>query len=571
MKRKTGAFKVYLRFIASVYRNNKLFVLSKVFISVLAGLLSVVTAVLPKYMADAILIDNSEYGFIAYVLLYVLAQLIIGAVYNFVEIYINKSLIVVKAKCTEEVLERLYRMVYANYEQPERRNCIERAFQFATQTGVASFNTFLTLIGTFITFTSYVYIIARHNWVTLVLLSISIVATYILQKRKAEYEYTMKRSLTTDERRTGYYKSAMLDKSLAKDIRYSGAFALLKQCYGRESKNYSDKLFRKSKKSYYYNQAISAIQLGLVFAVMVSFGQRLFHDSMTYGDYTMSVNVSMSFTSLVFQLISHITSVYTAVLDGTNYNEFLGITESTKQAPVPNRPDIEFRNVSFKYGTEDRWALKDFTYTFRYGKRYSIIGENGSGKSTLLKLLLGMYVPDRGTVRIGGTDIRELAPESRYSLYAVVCQDFRLLDGVTLQENLQACGKHAEESELYGVLSAVGLRERLKDDGGDSPLRREYSRTFDNDGIELSGGEKQKLAIARALLKDAPVVVLDEPTSAFDEISKDRLFDSVFRNCGKTILFVTHHMELTAFADEILTMKDGTLAGVRKNDVEEEG
>lgn len=571
MKRKTGAFKVYLRFIASVYRNNKLFVLSKVFISVLAGLLSVVTAVLPKYMADAILIDNSEYGFIAYVLLYVLAQLIIGAVYNFVEIYINKSLIVVKAKCTEEVLERLYRMVYANYEQPERRNCIERAFQFATQTGVASFNTFLTLIGTFITFTSYVYIIARHNWVTLVLLSISIVATYILQKRKAEYEYTMKRSLTTDERRTGYYKSAMLDKSLAKDIRYSGAFALLKQCYGRESKNYSDKLFRKSKKSYFYNQAISAIQLGLVFAVMVSFGQRLFHDSMTYGDYTMSVNVSMSFTSLVFQLISHITSVYTAVLDGTNYNEFLGITESTKQAPVPNRPDIEFRNVSFKYGTEDRWALKDFTYTFRYGKRYSIIGENGSGKSTLLKLLLGMYVPDRGTVRIGGTDIRELAPESLYSLYAVVFQDFRLLDGVTLQENLQACGKHVEESELCGVLGAVGLRERLKDDGGDSPLRREYSRTFDNDGIELSGGEKQKLAIARALLKDAPVVVLDEPTSAFDEISKDRLFDSVFRNCGKTILFVTHHMELTAFADEILTMKDGTLAGVRKNDVEEEG
>ena len=126
MKKKTGAFQVYLRFIASVYRNNKLFVLSKVFISVLAGLLSVVTAVLPKYMADAILIDNSEYGFIAYVLLYVLAQLIIGAVYNFVEIYINKSLIVVKAKCTEEVLERLYRMVYANYEQPERRNCIGR-------------------------------------------------------------------------------------------------------------------------------------------------------------------------------------------------------------------------------------------------------------------------------------------------------------------------------------------------------------------------------------------------------------------------------------------------------------
>lgn len=160
--------------------------------------------------------------------------------------------------------------------------------------------------------------------------------------------------------------------------------------------------------------------------------------------------------------------------------------------------------MSFKYGTEDRWALKDFTYTFRYGKRYSIIGENGSGKSTLLKLLLGMYVPDRGTVRIGGTDIRELAPESLYSLYAVVFQDFRLLDGVTLQENLQACGKHAEESELYGVLSAVGLRERLKDDGGDSRCGAEYSRTFDNDGIELSGGEKAKAGHRQSAAEGRP-------------------------------------------------------------------
>lgn len=180
-----------------------------------------------------------------------------------------------------------------------------------------------------------------------------------------------------------------------------------------------------------------------------------------------------------------------------------------------------------------------------------------------------MYTPDTGSVRIGGTDIRELDPEALFSLYSVVFQDFRLLDGVTVRENLLACGRLTKDAELYGALGTVGLHERLRDDNGDSPLQREYSRTFDNDGIELSGGEKQKLVIARALLKDAPIVVLDEPTSAFDEHSKDSLFDSIFRNCNKTILFVTHHMEMNAYADEVLTLKNGTLADVHINDVKE--
>ena len=239
MKTHSGLFKSYISFIASVYRNNKLFVISKVFSSLLAGALTVVTAVLPKYMADAILIDNSEYGFIMYVLFYVVAQLLVGAAYSFVELYINKALVVVNAKCTEDILEKLYRMAYVNYERPESRNCIERAFQFATRTGVASFNTFVSLISTTITLVSYVYIIARHNWITLVLLTISIIVTYVVQKQKAKYEYSLKRSLTTDERRIEYNKSTLLDRFLAKDIRYSGAFPLIKQFYHDKTNSYS--------------------------------------------------------------------------------------------------------------------------------------------------------------------------------------------------------------------------------------------------------------------------------------------------------------------------------------------
>ncbi len=566
MKTHSGLFKSYISFIASVYRNNKLFVISKVFSSLLAGALTVVTAVLPKYMADAILIDNSEYGFIMYVLFYVVAQLLVGAAYSFVELYINKALVVVNAKCTEDILEKLYRMAYVNYERPESRNCIERAFQFATRTGVASFNTFISLISTTITLVSYVYIIARHNWITLVLLTISIIVTYVVQKQKAKYEYSLKRSLTTDERRIEYNKSTLLDRFLAKDIRYSGAFPLIKQFYHDKTNSYSKKLFKKSKKLFLYNQAVSLIQLSIVFAVMVSFGKQLFYGSMTYGDYTMSVNVSMSFTALIFQLINNVTVIYTAALESKNYNEFLELSSNDGAGSIGgDTPDIVFQNVSFKYGEDDAWVLNNFSYTFKYGKKYAIIGDNGSGKSTLLKLLLGMYAPVEGDILVGGQSISKLSPDYLYSLYSVVFQDFRLIDGITLMDNITVGKEMSNEKEIDNVLNLVGLEDKLRNDEVSAIclLKREYSRTFASDGIELSGGEKQKAVIARALIKNAPILIFDEPTSAFDNLSERKLFSAEMFDKRKTFIFVTHNVELVSVADEVIKLKCGKIESIQ--------
>lgn len=566
MKTHSGLFKSYISFIASVYRNNKLFVISKVFSSLLAGALTVVTAVLPKYMADAILIDNSEYGFIMYVLFYVVAQLLVGVAYSFVELYINKALVVVNAKCTEDILEKLYRMAYVNYERPESRNCIERAFQFATRTGVASFNTFVSLISTTITLVSYVYIIARHNWITLVLLTISIIVTYVVQKQKAKYEYSLKRSLTTDERRIEYNKSTLLDRFLAKDIRYSGAFPLIKQFYHDKTNSYSKKLFKKSKKLFLYNQAVSLIQLSIVFAVMVSFGKQLFYGSMTYGDYTMSVNVSMSFTALIFQLINNVTVIYTAALESKNYNEFLELSLNDGAGSIGgDTPDIVFQNVSFKYGEDDAWVLNNFSYTFKYGKKYAIIGDNGSGKSTLLKLLLGMYAPVEGDILVGGQSISKLSPDYLYSLYSVVFQDFRLIDGITLMDNITVGKEMSNEKEIDNVLNLVGLEDKLRNDEVSAIclLKREYSRTFASDGIELSGGEKQKAVIARALIKNAPILIFDEPTSAFDNLSERKLFSAEMFDKRKTFIFVTHNVELVSVADEVIKLNCGKIESIQ--------
>ncbi len=565
MNDKKRMWKAYFRFIGSVYKRHRLFFMAKVVIALLGSAASIVTAVLPKYMADAILIDRSNYGFIFYVFLSGFIQLVLYTVVNFIQLYVEKASIIVKAGCSEEMLDNLYRMAYRNYEIPESRDCMDRAYYFATQTGVASFNTFITMVGSFVTFVSYIYILAKYNAITLLLLTVSITVTYILQKRKAEYEYSLRRSLTTDERRVGYYKSVLLDKQYSKDIRYSGLFPLLKSRFTEESKKYSDKVFKKKTRIFAYDTSMTAIHLAMSFAVTASFGSKLLDGSITYGDYTITINVSMALTNLVFQIIGNLTSLYSAALDGENYSDFLGIAEAGDKTLDEKKPDIVFENVSFRYGTEDRDALRDFSYTFKWGRRYAIIGENGSGKSTLLKLMLGMYAPTSGRITVGGADIGELDPASLYSVYTVVFQDFTMLDGLSVAENITAGDSETDDGKLRETLNSVGLGARLAQSDGDDPLKREYSRSFDLDGIEMSGGEKQKAAIARALLKSAPVTVLDEPTSAVDKQSQEALFGKILSESKQTVIYVTHNHALTDFADEVLTLDGGELTSVQTN------
>ena len=134
-----------------------------------------------------------------------------------------------------------------------------------------------------------------------------------------------------------------------------------------------------------------------------------------------------------------------------------------------------------------------------------------------------------------------------------------------MQDNVTAGKETVPRPEIDRMLDSIGLHARMQTEDGEDTLSREYARTFDKNGVELSGGEQQKFVIARALLKNAPVLILDEPTSAFDEASQNRLFDTVLKTWGKTLIFVTHDAPLTRCADEILTMKNGELLKTEPN------
>ena len=234
--------------------------------------------------------------------------------------------------------------------------------------------------------------------------------------------------------------------------------------------------------------------------------------------------------------------------------------------------EIEFRDVSFRYPRTDVWALRHVSMKFRIGDKLAIVGENGSGKTTFIKLLCRLYDPTEGKILLNGIDITRYRYDEYMALFSVVFQDYTLL-GFPLGENV-AISDTYDEAKVRDCLIRAGLGEKLESLDHDpdakekNALKRALWRNYDSEGIELSGGELQKTALARALYKDAPFVVLDEPTAALDPIAEAAVYENfnvLVEN--KTAVFISHRLSSCRFCDSILVFDHGQLIQQGSHDV----
>ena len=227
--------------------------------------------------------------------------------------------------------------------------------------------------------------------------------------------------------------------------------------------------------------------------------------------------------------------------------------------------EIEFRNVSFKYPGTDIWVLKNVNMKFKIGDKLAIVGENGSGKTTFVKLLCRLYDPTEGKILLNGIDITRYRYHEYMELFSVVFQDFTLF-GFPLGENV-AANHIYDEDRVRDCLIRAGLGDKLKSLGKNA-LHHAIGRGYDSEGIDFSGGELQKIALARALYKDAPFVILDEPTAALDPIAEA----SVYENFNvlvkdKTAVFISHRLSSCRFCDEIAVFDHGRLVQHGAHDI----
>lgn len=359
-----------------------------------------------------------------------------------------------------------------------------------------------------------------------------------------------------------YFKKSSSDFSSGKDIRLLGIAGKLLST----QEELHAKLNKQVKKA-----SAGWVGSGLINNMLELFREGLLYGGLVYlilknelgiGDFLLYAgcvhNLAEAFLVLM-KTLAKMRKCSSEVNDYRSLNEFCDREEEkAEDLYEAEKYDITFEHVSFKYPGCESYALKDLNLTLPFGEKLAVVGLNGAGKTTFVKLLLKLYRPCEGRILLNGKDINEIDTKQYYKLFAPVFQDMECY-AFTLAENVSMRSEENTDKErVRQCLERAGLDEKLKTyaKGVDTPMLR----VLHNDGIVLSGGEKQKMALARALYKDAPLVVLDEPTAALDALAESEMyerFDSFVH--GKSAVYVSHRLSSTRFCDHIAMFEDGKM------------
>lgn len=296
-------------------------------------------------------------------------------------------------------------------------------------------------------------------------------------------------------------------------------------------------------------------------------GAKAYMGAFGIGNFVLYISTIERFIGAISDLFQTVSILYSNIpylrdefsyLDMPN-NMYQGTLKVEKRAfcdEGDNDYEIEFRDVSFRYPNTEAYALRHVNLKFKIGEKMAVVGENGSGKTTFIKLLCRLYDPTEGVILLNGIDIKKYDYDEYMSIFSVVFQDFKLFS-FSLGQNVAASTNY-DESRVIECLTKSGFSDRLaKMPKG---LKTCLYKDFDEEGVEISGGEAQKIALARALYKNAPFIILDEPTAALDPISEYEIYSNFNRIVGnKTAIYISHRLSSCRFCNDIAVFSNGSL------------
>lgn len=363
-------------------------------------------------------------------------------------------------------------------------------------------------------------------------------------------------------RRIHYMERTTQDFDYAKDVRLFGMKDWLSDKQHEILGEKQERMMR-SRNLWIYNSTfahgMTLISTAVVYGVLI---YSFLGGGISIGDFTLYIGFATTFTSAMTGLLNSMGGYKQCSLQVDNFRSYMDLAPDDESdcIPVPESDKyiFEFKNVSFKYSGQENYALKNLNLTLEPGKRLAVVGLNGAGKTTFIKLLLRLYDVTEGEILLNGTDIRRFKRNEYYRLFSPVFQNveifaFPMNENVSMDRPEDTDKKRAEE-----CLVKAGMAEKLAslEKGADTELLK----VIYDDGVDLSGGEKQKLALARALYKDAPVIVLDEPTAALDALAEYNLYKSFDEIIGdKSAVYISHRLSSTRFCDSIAMFKAGEM------------
>jgi ABC-type multidrug transport system fused ATPase/permease subunit len=421
-------------------------------------------------------------------------------------------------------------------------------------------NVYITIISSFLTLVGVVTIVFMYAHYLLIIIILTVLISSIFQSKMNQVGRKFYDQTTIIDRLFHYVFHDLPDFRYGKDIRLFGAADMVTEKgthYRNEGKSVWKKQAHEENK---YHQVQNFLSFLLDIAMYFYIGMLSLWNRISIGTFSMLITAATtlagSIKSIVYQLIDLRTKL-------KYLNEYILYMDYPYQLvknsiPIPKNLTytFELREVGFHYPNSDQFVLRHINLTIRPGERLSIVGLNGAGKTTFVKLLTRLYDVSEGEILLNGINIKEYSYEEYQELFSVVFQDFKLF-AFSLRENIET-DLSLNNDELEAIINESGLAERVAKlpHGVDTSIYK----FFDEEGIEPSGGEAQKIAIARALAKRAPIVVLDEPTSALDPIAEYEIyhhFNQLIEN--KTAIYISHRLSSSRFSDHIVVFDSASI------------
>ncbi len=476
-------------------------------------------------------------------------------------------LIYVRMNMILERIERVLSLKYEMLEKPDVLDVAERAAQATggNYNGVEGMMHRMQEIATngftlAVTFAA-VTVLDWRLIIALVVLGVLeyLYFRYVIKKDKKE----VWDKLSPMWRQNHYMERVTQDFDYAKDIRL---FSLSSFLARKQEKIYDrryERLAFHEELWFKYNLLARITYIVIQACIYGALYFAIFHRNLGVGDFTMFLSLAIAFSGALTNFLNRFGDFKRASLETDDYRSFmeLEVFDDEKDCiPVPDSDEyeIEFVNVSYRYPKADKDALTGLNLKLKAGEKLAVVGLNGAGKTTMIKLLLRLYDPTDGYITLNGTDIRMFRRADYYKLFAPVFQNVEIF-AFLLGENISLrsmASTDRDRAERCAVES--GLEEKLSSlvKGIDTPL----TNIVEEDGVDLSGGEKQKLALARALYKGTKIVVLDEPTSALDALAEQALYEKFDdMTDSKSAVYISHRLASTRFCDNVAMFADGRM------------
>ncbi len=548
-----------------LWKSDKIFFITSMIEIAIVSILPFVNMYLITYAINAFTDGSSYKQYVVKVGMFLIAWLVLSLSNLYINNYNNIKGNLIGQKLYTHILEKCLDIDYQKLLDAkilEKKELATKALDNGAFTALIV--SFKSITASLIVICGMVAILSQVDifilLITLLLIIVNGMMSYIGKKHK----YNTDEEMIPINRKIGYYVGLSTNYSTAKEVRL---FNMKDKLLSRYKSLYNDTL-NILKKTYNLNRNINSIGTVMNFilemSIYIYLGYKLLVGRLiNIGNFTLYGNAMRQFKDYMSNLLSSFADIDNSGRYLKDYFEFIGITSEFKksycQLPELDNMLIRFEHVSFMYPNQDHYALKDINITISKNTCLSLVGENGSGKTTFVKLLTRLCDPTEGNIYLNDINIKDIEYSEYQKIFSVIFQDFNLY-AFTIRENITMLSSSISEQEhiIWETIDKVGLKTRFEKElkGIDTYLYYIY----DEKGIELSGGEGQKLATARALYKNGDVIILDEPTAALDPRAEFEILSNFNKITKKqTAIYISHRLSSCRFSDAIAVFENGKI------------